>query len=355
MGKKILIFADHVGGGGAERVLSNLANFWTQAGNEIVIVQTDFAEIDKNYALSDSIQIINMPPESHWKPLRYLIETIRFTQLLRIMPDFTILCFLMPKQFLCALASLFVKNRMVFSERNTPWLYPRKKLHRMLRDWSFTRIDACVFQTPDAMHCFSRSIQKKSVIIPNPVSPALPEPYSGTRRKVVVTACRLAPQKNLPLLFRAFAQVHAEFPEYTLEVYGRGDNLEALQTLKQRLNLTDSIRLMGFSHHLHEQIRDAAMYVSSSNYEGISNSMLEAVALGIPTISTDCPVGGARITIQDGVNGLLVPVGDEQALYQAMKKLILNPELAQSISYKGTELRQTLNLAEIAKQWLELL
>ena len=355
MGKKILIYTNHVGIGGAQRVLSILANTWAETGNDIIIVQTDDNMMTHmNYELSSKIQVVSMPLKSHWKLFNFPKDLVQFIRFVRAKPDFTILCFLPHQQFLCGVASLFIGNRIVFSERNTPWLYPKRKLYRFLRNWSFSRAHACVFQTDEAMKWFSPRIQKKSVIIPNPVKASLPEPYHGERRKVIVSACRLAPQKNLPLLFHAFAQLHAEFPEYSLEIYGRGSELESLQTLKRKLGLDSEINLMGFSHHVHDQIRDAAMYVSSSDFEGISNSMLEALALGIPTISTDCPVGGARMAIQNGVNGLLVPVGDKQALYQAMRSLILNPGLAKHLGSKGTEIRSLLKPSEIADTWLEL-
>ena len=119
--------------------------------------------------------------------------------------------------------------------------------------------------------------------------------------------------------------------------------------------LNGCVDVKPFDATLHKKILDNAMFVSSSDYEGMSNSMLEAMAIGLPTICTDCPAGGARTIIHDHENGLLVPVRDVQALANAMLKVIENPSLAQHLSMNGAKLRDVLNAETIAKRWMELL
>ena len=97
------------------------------------------------------------------------------------------------------------------------------------------------------------------------------------------------------------------------------------------------------------------MYVSSSDYEGISNSMLEAMAIGMPVVCTDCPIGGAKATIKDGENGLLVPIKDADALYMGMKKVIEDKALADKLSHNAAKLRDELSLDKITDRWIELL
>ena len=97
------------------------------------------------------------------------------------------------------------------------------------------------------------------------------------------------------------------------------------------------------------------MFVSSSDYEGISNSMLEALGIGLPCVCTDCPVGGAAMYIKNGETGLLTKVGDEDALYMAMKKLIDEPELCQSLSTKSVNIKIKLSLDKITQMWVNLI
>ena len=111
----------------------------------------------------------------------------------------------------------------------------------------------------------------------------------------------------------------------------------------------------GFSSDIHEKMRDAAMFVSSSDYEGISNSMLEALAMGVPTVVTDCPVGGARLMIQDGVNGVLVPVGDADAMYQGMKKVIEDADFAERIAVEAYKVRERYPIEKVSEMWIDLM
>ena len=124
--------------------------------------------------------------------------------------------------------------------------------------------------------------------------------------------------------------------------------------MAEELGMRRRVMFRGFSSHVLADIRTAAMYVLSSDYEGISNSMLEAMALGLPVIATDCPIGGSRMYIRDGVNGLLVPVGDEEALARAMERLADEPAFGESLGREAVKLRGELTTAKIADKFLAL-
>ena len=121
------------------------------------------------------------------------------------------------------------------------------------------------------------------------------------------------------------------------------------------MNLDNVVCLSGFASDIHSKMRDAAMYVSSSDYEGISNSMLEALGMGLPTIVTDCPVGGARMIIQDGKNGILVKVGDTLAFYSAMKKVIEDKEFSKRISKEAVKVKELYPIERISERWIEII
>lgn len=127
-------------------------------------------------------------------------------------------------------------------------------------------------------------------MIPNPVEIGGTKVWAGMREKRIVAVGRLEPQKNHKLLIEAFACFREQDPEYTLELYGKGSMERELRDLTESLGIASSVIFRGFSEHVREEIRGAAMYVLSSDYEGISNSMLEALALGVPVIATDCPL-----------------------------------------------------------------
>ncbi len=225
----------------------------------------------------------------------------------------------------------------------------------------YQKADCVIFQTPGAMSAFNAQVQKKGVVIPNPLSGKLPKPYTGTRTKEIVNFCRFSAQKNIPLLLKAFKLLHDEYPEYKLTVYGGAVTDEeetCMQECKQlvvELGLESSVSFPGFCNNVHEKIVDAAMFVSSSDFEGLSNSMIEAMAIGLPVVCTDCPAGGASYMIEDGVNGLLTPVGDVESLYRAMRRVVEDSELAEKMASNAGQVRERLKLEKIADEWMKAL
>lgn len=149
-------------------------------------------------------------------------------------------------------------------------------------------------------------------------------------------------------------QRRGTFTDYRLVIYGDGPEREDILSYIKLRNLSDSVDLFHNCSDVHEKIIKSSMFVSSSNYEGLSNSMLEAMAIGLPTICTDCPCGGARMVIKNNINGLLVPTGDKDSLAVAMEKIAKNQQLSQKLSNNSKKLRDMLSLDKIAKQWESL-
>ena len=351
--KEIVLVTFYIGNGGAERVFSGLANYWVNKGIKVTIVQTRTFLGDIEYRINEKIYIENIVfSKGNFRRIKQIKD---FVRLMRDKPNAVIIGFLPQTVLLTGLASIFLKNKLILSERNDPERSPGNKLLRIGRDLMFEFGDKFVFQTEQAKEHFSKRIQKNGFVIPNPINPNLPEPFIGVRKKTIIAAARLEKQKNLPMLIQAFALFHEQFPDYSLEIYGRGPLENEFNNLIQEKGIQDSARLMGFSDDIYSKMRDCAMYVSSSDYEGISNSMIEALGLGLPTICTDCPCGGARETITDGVNGLLVPVGDIQALYEAMCLIAENPEFAETLSRNAVRIREDLSVDKIADQWLKVM
>lgn len=211
-----------------------------------------------------------------------------------------------------------------------------------------------VLQTQGAKDWFIDEIKNNSVIIPNPIKNDLPEPYFGKRNRTIVTYCRLNEQKNLSFFINAFAKLSEEYGDYRLEIYGKGALKDDLLQQINELGISDKAFIFDFDPHIHEKIKDSAMYVLSSDYEGQPNGLMEAMAIGLPCISTDCDFGPGDM-INDHENGLLVPCGDVDALYNAMKEYIDNPALAEKCGREAVKVREEYSIEKIGDKWLELI
>ena len=255
------------------------------------------------------------------------------------------------------MGGLLHKYNYIFSLRNDPVLWEKdsKSIFKYLRNYYFDNAKYVVFQTEEARAYFSASIQKKGVIIPNMIKEGLPMPYEGERVREVVTFCRLNSQKNIYMLLRAFKIFLEDHNDYVLKLYGRGEEEDRLKVYANELGISDKVWFCGFNSNIHNDILRSMMYVNSSDYEGISNSMIEALAIGIPTICTDCPPGGAKMFIRSGENGILVPVGDYKAMAKAMATIADDSKLRQKFSQNSIEIRKELDLLSICKKWESLI
>lgn len=276
-------------------------------------------------------------------------------------PGATILSFLQPSIPLTLLAAEGLHNRVVVSERADPYRLLKKRYgYNFIRKY-YQRANAVVFQTNDAKAAYPENISKKGTVIFNPINNSLPEPYHGERDKYVTTFCRISRQKNLPVLVEAFANFHKDFSDYRLKIIGEPQNdddresLNETKALADKLGVTEYIDFMPFSSQVHNLIIHDAMYINSSDYEGMSNAMLEAMAIGMPVVCTDCPIGGANAVIQHNQNGILTQVGNAEEMCEAMKKIASDKAFANSLSHNAAQIRLDLSLENTAKKWMELL
>ncbi|MFH8484911.1 glycosyltransferase [Streptomyces longisporoflavus] len=163
---------------------------------------------------------------------------------------------------------------------------------------------------------------------PNPV-PAPLGVLPGVREKVVVAAGRLVPTKRYDLLIRAFAAVRAVRPDWDLRIFGPGvasGHGTKLRGLIEDLGMEGHAFLMGAVSPLEPEWLKAGLAASASDHESFGMTIVEAMRCGVPVVSTDCPLGPREI-ISDGVDGFLVPMGDEEALARKLLELINRDEL----------------------------
>ncbi len=338
-------------GGGAERVVALLANSFADKGYEVCIIsiasKTRTYDLSKKVKLYYCINKYSIPGVSFLRRVKDLKTVLR-----EYNPDICI-SFTVGVNIYAILASVREKWRLIVCERNDPQFDPQSKIIRIMRSLTYKSADGFVFQTTGERDYFSNRIRERSWIIPNPINGAMCEAYEGTREKRFVTAVRLEPQKNLKLAISAFYEFVKEYNGFIFQIYGEGTQREELQSFIDENSLTDKVFLCGRSNTLYEDIKSAYAFVLSSDYEGMSNSMLEAMALGLPVISTDYPSGGARMVIYDHSNGILVPVGCQAELVAAMKEIVDNPELAEKLSKEASKIRMDLSITRIVSMWEE--
>ncbi|MBO5396699.1 MAG: glycosyltransferase [Clostridia bacterium] len=397
--RKILTVISVLRGGGAERVSSMLTNEFNESGyeTEYLLTSSDEDEII-NRDLNQDIPITvlrklfeseNALQKLFYKLLRIvssvacrLFEAVKkdvpvcFSYLsfiseyrreikamrekLKNEPDTTVVVFLQPSIPIVLLAARGLPNKIIISERGDPKRLIKSRYGYKFIEKYYARADSAVFQTEDAKNTYPANISAKGKVIFNPINGSLPESYSGERNKYITTFCRISKQKNLPMLINAFNIVHKRFPEYILRIIGQTSNKddeEALietKALIEKYGLTDFVEFLPFSPSVHKKIITDALYVNSSDYEGMSNAMLEAMAIGMPVVCTDCPIGGAAAVIKHKENGMLTKVCDHEDFAMAVIEVLENSVLSQKLSVNAAKIREELSLKNIAKQWMEL-
>lgn len=348
--KKITFLIGSLGGGGAERVTIALANYFCQCNYEINFIV--FSKENNNYKVSSNINVFYL---SENKKNKFIVLK-RISELKKYLkeqtPDYVVSLGLGYQYLL--IGGLIKKYKFILSERNTPNLF-YKWYQLICVKYCYKKAYRVVFQTKDAQSFFSKKIRNKSVIIPNPITSSLPSPYEGIRRKSIVAVNRLSKQKNIFMLLDAFKLVLVDFPDYILEIYGKGEQKDELENYATKIGILNSVKFLGQKQNVHSYILDAALFVSSSDFEGMSNSMLEAMAIGLPVVCTDCPVGGARMMIVNNVNGILTSVGDSKEFANSIIDLLKNPEKAAFLGKNASKLRETLRIENIAKEWDKLM
>lgn len=350
---KVLFVSGLMGNGGAERVISVLANGFVKLGYKASVVALMGGPCE--YELDSRVAYLPNKTDFSGKAKRVKQRFVFLKECIHLEKPDLVVSFCTEINIYSIVALAGSKCPLVISERNDPKSDPPWKTTRVLRWLLYRFADGFVFQTESARDYFSSKIAKRSVVLPNPIKDGLPELFQGIRTKRIVTVARLHPQKNIPMLLESFSAFCNWHGDYVLEIFGDGPSKDELQDMVRSLGISDKVVFHGFEPEASKLIADASMFVLSSNYEGIPNALLEAMAMGLPVIATDCPVGGPRSFIENGINGFLVPVGDTVALCDAMLEIAKSRELANTISAKAYEVRKTLSSKNVCAQWLKAL
>ena len=341
--KRIAFVLGSLGRGGAERVISILSRDYAEQGWDVDILLLLFNKVE--YELHPRVRVINLSGEGQSRIRRlpsWLGGIRRYIKGSR--PD-VVLSFAARINIIEQTACMGLGCKLYVSERNDPYSDGRSKLVDLATNILYPRADGVVFQTKRAASYFPKL--KNGRIIKNPVSAA--RPASAVKNDKLVAVGRLSAQKNHKLLIDAFARIADKFPKYTLEIYGEGELEQTLKAQCRALGLEKRVLFMGNVVNLHERIADADVFVLSSDYEGLSNALMEAMMMGLPCVSTDC--AGADEIICDGENGLLVPVGDEAAMAEALDRILGDTALRERLGACAASSSERFRRENILKQW----
>ncbi|GKX31759.1 glycosyl transferase [Vallitalea longa] len=335
--------------GGAEKSMIMLANNLEKFGHEVHLVSLlgnhIVYPINKNVKYHYSKDYKGNKIVTHLKIMKNTKKIV-----CEYSPDVVISFWLHP-----ALYTFVLKHnkdiKVIYAERNDPEL-EYGFIIKKIRNYILPKLDGFVFQTKGAKKYFSKKIQKRSIVIHNPLYIKYETyPFKNEKDTRIISVGRLSNQKNHKLLINAFSIIAQEFPDYTLEIYGEGVLELELKLLIKEKKLENRVKLMGTTKEILRKIYGTSMFVLPSLYEGMPNALMEAMALGIPCISADCPPGGPKELINNGENGLLFQVGNVRDLADKMKYLLINQNKANEMGKKAKNICNTHTTDNIFQLW----
>ena len=339
--------------GGAERVMVNLADDFVGRGHRVTMV-TQYQKEDE-YPLNPAVKrVISDITEEETTRSRVVNFKRRFCKLRNIWkeerPD-VILSFIGKNNMMAILTSRFLHIPVAVSVRAEPKEEYYNALLRLLAKTLFALADKVVLQTKRCFTFFPAYIRRKAVILRNPVSEAFfRDRYEGEREKTIVAVGRVDANKNHEMLIRAFAGIADEFPDYRVIIYGEGDLRQELIQLVAKMGLSERILLPGSIQNVSEAIYKTRVFVLTSNSEGVPNTLIEAMMMGLTVVSTDCPCGGPAELISDFENGILTPVGDTKKLQENLQNILNDLQAADAM---GVEAKKTVDIFRQEKVCME--
>ena len=360
---KILFTLPRLSYSGAPKMMAWIANQMAERGYEVHLV-TFYSE-EQARLLHENVRIRSLKiDKSRSRIIRNttgMLKTIcRLHKTINELKPDIVVSFL--DSVGCAylpIGRLFTKAKYVISERADP--YARHGITFALRVFLKKFAHKTVFQTDGAQRFFEncKRIYDNSVVIPNPVvisdcvmSLQKRIPSFAERDKRIVTVGRLALyQKRQDILLDAFKLFHEKNPEYILMIYGDGPDGRKIQEMIVERKLSGYAFLAGRTDRVEKEIFNAAAFTLTSDFDGIPNALIEAMSIGVPSVSTDCSPGGAALLIRDGENGFIVPRGDVEAIAERLSRIVSDETLANCFSKNSVYITNEFSESVIAEKW----
>ena len=339
----IIFVCANLNSGGAERVMSLLANQFIENGHEVEFV---FLKKDiRFYPLQQNVKIKVAENEcastSLFKKLIWMRKHIKHKK-----PD-AIFAFRIAIYSVTLISLLGIKIPVIASERNDPRF--NSLAWKIIQAVLLPLADRFVVQTQQIKDYFPRFIQKKTDIIFNPVTEKVFSLPDIPKEKRIISVGRLHSQKNQKMMIEAFARVSEKFPQWSLIIFGEGPEREALESLVERLKVKDKVILPGRRENIIDELNKSEIFAFSSDYEGMSNAVVEAFCVGLPIITTK--VSGTEDFIKENKNGFLLERNDVDGMEMAMRKLMSDEKLRKNIGDNNRQQANIFKIEHIFQQW----
>ena len=333
LSKKICFVIPYLADGGAERVVSILASQLADFGYDVSIILYHHAK--NEYHISPKVKVyltVDAQRESY-TGLSYFEKLSRLRKNLKIVQPDYLIPFLPHVAIHTVLAGKGLKYRTIQTVRIAPQVAPKSAALRFIRDFLIACSYRTFVQNEEQKAYFPRSVQKKIVVLPNPVSDEMISVHRTSHEMYhYISVGRLTEQKNFTMAIDAVIGMRNCGYPITLDIFGEGDKKDKLQEHIDRNMAQDYIHLKGRAQNIRQEYENADAFLLTSDYEGMPNALLEAMATGLPCIATDCPTGPSTLIGAD--RGVLIPMHDTTSLINSMKMFAEHPEQAKSLAQK---------------------
>ena len=352
---RVSFFISDLKRGGAERVISILADHWAKdTSNEIFIVT--LGNSNSSYPLHKNVNLVKLDLVSESRNiLEGLTNNFLRVKALRktfktISPD-VIISFISINNMLSIAATAGLSIPIIISERSNPKTFIPGQPWEFVKKIAYSRADYLILQTKKVCSCYDNYRVKKAVIN-NPITKLHSSKPIEADKKIILAVGRLGKEKGFDFLIECFSL--ANTTDWELWIVGKGEEKAALEQQIQRLNLEEKIKLKGLVSNVYDYYKFAEFFILSSNTEGYPNALIEAMSMGKAVISTSCDFGPSEI-IEPNVNGILVPVNDKTKMVEGINFLIENESERRKMERNALKINDRLNVDKIAQEWESLI
>ncbi len=349
--KRILFIISKLNYSGSAKIATFVSNNLAKLGYSVYVYT--YASNQCHYPLLDSVTYIpenNVYSDPIFKRLMPIVRVRRHIK--RISPHIVI-SFITNANFISIIATAFTGIPVVIAERSDP--YNEKNLSLSIMRWFYKYASGVVFQTEGAKSYYNSKIQNKGIVIPNPVIAEQidPLPFEQRKNEMAFVGRFNIKQKRQDIMVKAFKKVVEKHKNINLVFYGDGPDIDIVKKMVKEYGLNDNVIFAGKVDNITSYLRKAKIFVLTSDYEGIPNALIEAMSLGLPIVSTDCSPGGARLLIQNNVNGVLVPKGSVDEIANAIDYLLSNPHVAENYGKEARKIVKRFSPEKIMTKWVQ--
>jgi GalNAc-alpha-(1->4)-GalNAc-alpha-(1->3)-diNAcBac-PP-undecaprenol alpha-1,4-N-acetyl-D-galactosaminyltransferase len=354
---KVTLVIYGLGGGGAERVMSIVANYWVNQGWDVTLImlvdytKPSFYQLDprikiKPLGIAGNSANLLAALGNAWQRVKILRREIVASQ-----PD-VVISFMNSVNVYTIIACLKLNIPTIVSEHIYPGSSDANKIWQLIMKWAYRHADLVTVLTQNALPFYPATKGYRTIVMPNPIT--TPDPVGAMAQLLpahsLIAIGRLHPQKGFDLLLKAFDQIQSKHPDWQITILGEGPMRSELEDLRSQLQLTDRVHLPGLVSNVPEYLHQADIFVMPSRFEGFPMALCEAMACGLPVLAADC-LSGPRDIIEDGVNGVLVVTEDVNALATGLDALMSNPTQRQQLAQNAPQILDRFGVEQVMGIW----